>query len=473
MPFVAGRCRFRPCRIPACNGASKDRQASGVAIKGTAVVRKFALPSLTPSKKSLSSPSQDQTREDPLAGLAAHLTTALFVFGTVAGPALADQLPQAAAAAGDAAQQVAEAPGAAAAAAKNTGFFGFFSGGFEAFLKMLDGNLSAAHVPYSYGFSIILLTLLVKVVTWPLAKKQAESTFGIQAIQPRLKELQAQLKDKPAELQAQTAALYQSAGVNPLAGCLPALVTIPIFIGLYRALSNVADEGLLGEGFFWIPSLAGPTTNQGGLGWLKLAGGAPPLGWHDTIAYLVLPVLLVVSQYISQKVLQPPSADPSQAAQSNAILKFLPLMIGWFSLNVPSGLGLYWLTNNLVTTGQQLYFRRQFAGASAGSGSEIQSGTSSSQPSSSQVYDVEATEVKPSGKELNARRSSNASSSSRGKKFKALREREAAQRTQGGASAAEAPERSKSGVATISAERGEAERLKVPDAPPAQNNNRD
>lgn len=77
------------------------------------------------------------------------------------------------------------------------------------------------------------------------------------------------------------------------------------------------------------------------------------------------------------------------------------------------------------------------------------------------------------GKELNARRSSNASSSSRGKKFKALREREAAQRTQGGASAAEAPERSKSGVATISAERGEAERLKVPDAPPAKNNNRD
>lgn len=166
------------------------------------------------------------------------------MFGTVAGPALADQLPQAAAAAGDAAQQVAEAPGAAAAAAKNTGFFGFFSGGFEAFLKMLDGNLSAAHVPYSYGFSIILLTLLVKVVTWPLAKKQAESTFGIQAIQPRLKELQAQLKDKPAELQAQTAALYQSAGVNPLAGCLPALVTIPIFIGLYRySIHGVKQEG--------------------------------------------------------------------------------------------------------------------------------------------------------------------------------------------------------------------------------------
>jgi hypothetical protein len=89
---------------------------------------------------------------------------------------------------------------------------------------------------------------------------QVESTIGLQSLQPRVKELQAKYANDTETLQIETARLYKEAGVNPLAGCLPTLATIPVFIGLYRALTKAADDGLLTSGFFWIPSLGGPTT---------------------------------------------------------------------------------------------------------------------------------------------------------------------------------------------------------------------
>ena len=96
--------------------------------------------------------------------------------------------------------------------------------------------------------------------------------------------------------------------------------------------------------------------------------GHPPIGWHDALCYLVLPVLLIISQFASQKIMSPQqSADPSQA-QANAILKFLPFMIGWFSLNVPAGLTLYWIVNNVITTTQTVYLRSSVASAAAGAG---------------------------------------------------------------------------------------------------------
>nr|CAB3497492.1 unnamed protein product [Digitaria exilis] len=253
----------------------------------------------------------------------------------------------------------------------------------ETVLKVLKDGLSALHVPYSYGFAIILLTVLVKAATFPLTKKQVESALAMRSLQPQVKAIQERYAGDQVEfsglaksiavfvtmfckkvlwlnldvcfylfyqerIQLETARLYKLSGVDPLAGCLPTLVTIPVWIGLYRALSNVANEGLLTEGFFWIPSLAGPTTiaaqrNGQGISWLfPFTDGHPPLGWSDTLAYLVLPVLLVISQYISAQVMQPPqSNDPSQQG-AQAVTKFLPLLIGYFALSVPSGLSLYW-----------------------------------------------------------------------------------------------------------------------------------
>ncbi|KAL2925371.1 Inner membrane protein ALBINO3 chloroplastic [Bienertia sinuspersici] len=228
---------------------------------------------------------------------------------------------------------------------------------------VLKDGLSTLHVPYSYGFAIILLTVLVKVATFPLTKQQVESTLAMQNLQPKIKAIQERYKGNQERIQLETSRLYRQAGVNPLAGCLPTLATIPVWIGLYQALSNVANEGLLTEGFFWIPSLGGPTTiaarqSGAGISWLiPFVDGHPPLGWNDTAAYLVLPVLLVVSQYVSMELMKPPETDPSQK-NSLLILKFLPLMIGYFSLSVPSGLSIYWFTNNVLSTAQQVWLRK-------------------------------------------------------------------------------------------------------------------
>lgn len=84
--------------------------------------------------------------------------------------------------------------------------------------------------------------------------------------------------------------------------------------------------------------------------------GVPPLGWDDTISFLILPVFLVISQFVSMELMQPKTDDPSQQ-QTNVILKVLPVMIGWFALNVPAALSVYWVVNNIVTTGTSLFIR--------------------------------------------------------------------------------------------------------------------
>ncbi|WOL16114.1 ALBINO3-like protein 1, chloroplastic [Canna indica] len=234
----------------------------------------------------------------------------------------------------------------------------------ETVLKVLKDGLSSLHVPYAYGFAIILLTVLVKAATFPLTKKQVESALAMRALQPQVKAIQQHYADDQERMRLETARLYKLAGINPLAGCLPTLLTIPVWIGLYRALSNVANEGLLTEGFFWIPSLSGPTTiaarqSGSGISWLfPFVDGHPPLGWSDTFAYLALPVLLVISQYISTQIMQSSQGnDPSQQ-NAQVVTKFLPLLIGYFALSVPSGLSLYWLTNNILSTAQQIWLQK-------------------------------------------------------------------------------------------------------------------
>ncbi|XP_058109724.1 inner membrane protein PPF-1, chloroplastic [Magnolia sinica] len=263
----------------------------------------------------------------------------------------------------DAAVVAAHPSADAAAVQKSGGWFGFISEAMEVVLKVLKDGLATLHIPYSYGFAIILLTVIVKVATLPLTKKQVESTLAMQNLQPKIKAIQERYAGNQERIQLETSRLYRQAGVNPLAGCFPTLATIPVWIGLYQALSNVANEGLLTEGFFWIPSLAGPTTiaarqSGSGISWLiPFVDGHPPLGWSDTAAYLVLPVLLVLSQYVSMELMKPPQTDDA-SKNTLLIFKFLPLMIGYFSLSVPSGLSIYWFTNNVLSTAQQVWLRK-------------------------------------------------------------------------------------------------------------------
>ncbi|KAG7598381.1 Membrane insertase YidC/ALB3/OXA1/COX18 [Arabidopsis suecica] len=247
---------------------------------------------------------------------------------------------------------------------QNNDWFSGIANYMETILKVLKDGLSTVHVPYSYGFAIILLTVLVKAATFPLTKKQVESAMAMKSLTPQIKAIQERYAGDQERIQLETARLYKLAGINPLAGCLPTLATIPVWIGLYRALSNVADEGLLTEGFFWIPSLAGPTTvaarqNGSGISWLfPFIEGHPPLGWPDTLAYLVLPLLLVFSQYLSIQIMQSSQSNDPAMKSSQAVTKLLPLMIGYFALSVPSGLSLYWLTNNILSTAQQVWLQK-------------------------------------------------------------------------------------------------------------------
>lgn len=257
----------------------------------------------------------------------------------------------------------AAAPAAAAAveevAKKDNGWFGFLTGPTEGFLQLIHSGLAGAGLDSNaWGISIIVLTLTIKLLTFPLTKTQLESTQRMQAIQPEMKAIQAKYQSNPEVMNQKIAEMYQTNNVNPLAGCIPSLVQIPVFIGLYRAVLDLANQNALDEPFLWLPSLEGPTYGSdpsAGASWLfnNWANGAPSLGWEETSAFLVLPIALVVSQLASMELMTP----KEQKDQQPAFLKFLPLLIGWFSLSVPSALSVYWVTNNIVTTATSIIIR--------------------------------------------------------------------------------------------------------------------
>jgi YidC/Oxa1 family membrane protein insertase len=212
---------------------------------------------------------------------------------------------------------------------------------------LMEGLKFLSGVTSSYGIAIILLTAFIRFITLPLTIMQIRSSKAMQELQPKLQELQKKYSKDKERLSQEQMKLYQEAGVNPFAGCLPMLVQLPIWIGLYQALRNLATTGLLHEGFLWIPSLAQPT----GLEWFW-----PPTNWvwPDVAAYLVLPVLTIVSQIIVQKMMTSPTNDPQQAAMNQTML-MMAFMFGFFAMQVPSGLALYWVTSNLLSLVQQYF----------------------------------------------------------------------------------------------------------------------
>ena len=174
--------------------------------------------------------------------------------------------------------------------------------------------------------------------------------------QRQMKAMKEKYKGDREKLAQEPMRLYKEHGVNTLGGCLPMLVQMPIWFALYRSLIQLANEGMLNEGWFWIPSLAGPVTNGRGLGWLWPL--PPSIGWAPAIAYLIMPVLLIVSQFYTQKLMTPPSSDPQQNQMQN-VMKFMPLMFGYISLVVPSGLTLYWFTSNMLGVAQHYFTKTQ------------------------------------------------------------------------------------------------------------------
>ena len=177
----------------------------------------------------------------------------------------------------------------------------------------------------SYGWAIILLTIIVKMALYPLTVKQVKSMKAMQELSPKMKKIQEKYKDNPQMMQQKIGALYKDAGVNPLAGCLPLLIQMPILMGMYYSLYNFSYPTPESAYFLWMTSMSDPD----------------PL--------YILPVLSALTTFLQQKMTTTDSNNP----QMKMMMFIMPLFIGWISINFPSGLVLYWVTMNVVQIAQQ------------------------------------------------------------------------------------------------------------------------
>lgn len=218
-------------------------------------------------------------------------------------------------------------------------------------LIWLNELLQSLSVPYSWGFAIIIFTLIIKIVTLPLTITQIRGMQAQRELQPKIQELQKKYGKDREKLSQEQMRLYKEAGVNPLSGCLPLLVQMPILFGLYAALVALGPA-LEDARFFWIPDLGFPQYTKG-LSWIGEAfrGG----DYYTLVAYLILPILLVVTQFIMQKWMTPDTAgaDGQAANMTKQIGLMMTFMFGFFTLQVPAGLSLYWVTSNLLQMLQQ------------------------------------------------------------------------------------------------------------------------
>jgi len=236
----------------------------------------------------------------------------------------------------------------------------------------IDQPLRAVGWDQTWGVSIFLFTAVVRSLLLPLSIQQTKSSEYIKALKPYQDDIKEKFKDNKDMLNRATAKLFEDANANPFAGCLVSLIQLPILLGLYRSVTGLARDGQLQEPFLWIPSLEGPVSaanNYRGMQWLTegWTDGHPAMGWAYTAAFCIMPVVLVLGQKLTMDVLTPPEDESAQDAmttdekdsadRTKFILKFLPLLIGYFSLQVPAGLTIYWFTSNLFTLTQSLVIK--------------------------------------------------------------------------------------------------------------------
>lgn len=182
----------------------------------------------------------------------------------------------------------------------------------------------------NYGLAIILMTIVIKMLLYPLTVKQVKSMKAMQDLQPKIKALQEKYKGKPQELQQKMGQIYKDAGVNPLAGCLPLLAQMPILMAMFYALQSVHFDN--DPSFLWVPNLAFPD----------------PL--------YILPVLSAFTTLVTQW--QTTKSSPQQGAQMKVMMVAMPIFIGWISIKFAAGLVLYWVVMNIMQVIQQWWMYR-------------------------------------------------------------------------------------------------------------------
>ncbi|MFC1867448.1 membrane protein insertase YidC [Thermodesulfobacteriota bacterium] len=197
---------------------------------------------------------------------------------------------------------------------------------------------------HNYGVSIIILTILIKIIFWPLTHKSYKSMKEMQKLQPLMAKIREKYKNDKQQMQKELMGLYKTYKINPMGGCLPMVIQIPVFFALFRILGN-SIELRHAPFLFWITDLSAPDRlfNLP----FSIPFMSPPYGIP------VLTLLMGASMFIQQK-MTPTPGDPAQAK----IMMFLPIVFTVMFINFPSGLVLYWLTNNILSIGQQYRIKK-------------------------------------------------------------------------------------------------------------------
>ena len=234
-----------------------------------------------------------------------------------------------------------------------------YYGWFSPVAKLLVGIL---HILYAfignYGVAIIMLTIMVRGAMFPLSRKAAINAQRMQELAPELKKIADQYKDDmEGRLKAQRE-LQQRVGFNPMAGCLPMFLQLPIFIGLYRALSVDIElrQSALIPGWNWASNLAGPDMLNQWDSWLWATFSERGVGWLGPF-FNILPVVVVALFMTQQKLFMPPPTD-EQAAMTQKVMFFMTLFMGLFFFRVPAGLCLYFVASSLWGIAERILVKK-------------------------------------------------------------------------------------------------------------------
>jgi YidC/Oxa1 family membrane protein insertase len=222
------------------------------------------------------------------------------------------------------------------------GYFGFIS-------KPLLNVLHFFHrFTSSYGIDIIILTVLIKLLMWPLTHKSMASMKSMQKLAPQMEKLKEKFADDKEKLNREIMELYKRNGVNPLGGCLPMVLQLPVFYGLYSVLGTPIE--LRHAPFLWINDLSQPD-------WHSLPFTVP--SWWPSALPAGIPVLTILmgASMFLQQWMTPSAGDPNQ----KKMMMLMPLMFTFMFVSFPAGLTVYWLVNNVLGIAQQYWINRNQA----------------------------------------------------------------------------------------------------------------
>jgi len=220
----------------------------------------------------------------------------------------------------------------------------YLNNAFVQFFELIHKEVTVVFVnqDFAYGISIILVTLIIRLILFPLSLKQTRSSFAMTAVQPEAKKLQDKYKNDPQKAQAEVMKLYKEKGASPFSGCLPMLIQWPIFIALYYVFNNLT--GISGVSFLWIKDLAK--------------------------ADIILAILSGITTYYSGMLMMPSTGDQAKQTQiMNASMSIFMVFISW---KLRSALVMYWVINNLVQVGQTMLIKKWDAKKKEAKKNEVQ-----------------------------------------------------------------------------------------------------